>query len=79
MAEPIFLTAVNECVKKSINSLYVFPYFLNTGKHVQKDIPEMVDYISMIYPDLIVNQLSHFGAIGNIEDLILKSMIVPKA
>ena len=39
---PSFAEAVEILVKKGVKKISVLPYFLQAGRHVQKDIPEFV-------------------------------------
>lgn len=42
IATPSIFDTVNECVQKGINHIIVVPYFLAQGRHIQDDIPNLV-------------------------------------
>ena len=77
--EPAFLEFANptleDSVIKSINNncleVYVYPYFLNSGRHVTSDIPEEVDLLKEKYPKVTFTVLTHFGQSLKINEIIL--------
>lgn len=51
-AEPALHEAIKECVQGGAKRIIVHPYFLSSGMHVTKDIPEMIDEARKAYPDV---------------------------
>ncbi len=76
--EPCFLEisspSLSEVVKyvigNGVTRISVFPYFLNSGNHVLRDIPEIVDRLTQHYPDCTITLLPYFGTIEKIVELI---------
>ena len=48
IAAPSLTEAVQHVITKKAKTISIFPYFLNTGNHVRKDIPETVDRLTDI-------------------------------
>ncbi len=51
-AEPDIMKAVKECVAEGARRIIMYPYFLSSGIHVTKDIPEMIKEAEKMYPDV---------------------------
>ncbi len=49
-AEPDISTGIRECVEKGAKRVILHPYFLSSGMHVTKDIPEMIKDAQDEYP-----------------------------
>ena len=60
ITEPAFLEfatpSIEQSVKNSINlecfEIYIYPYFLNSGKHVTSDIPNTIKKLSLKYQNI---------------------------
>lgn len=51
-AEPDIMGAIKECVDGGVDRIILHPYFLYSGMHVTKDIPEMIKDAKSKYPDV---------------------------
>lgn len=51
-AEPDIMGAIKECVDGGVDRIIIHPYFLYSGMHVTKDIPEMIKDAKSKYPDV---------------------------
>lgn len=51
-AAPDISEAIKECVQNGARRIIVHPFFLTSGMHVTKDIPEMIEDAKGIYPDV---------------------------
>lgn len=49
LAEPTIEQAVDRCVRNGASSVVVAPYFLSKGRHIQDDIPALVEEASSKY------------------------------
>jgi precorrin-8X/cobalt-precorrin-8 methylmutase len=49
-AEPDISTGIRECVDNGAKKVILYPYFLTSGIHVTKDIPEMIKEAEREYP-----------------------------
>lgn len=50
-AEPEIADAIKECVHGGVKRIIIHPYFLSSGMHVTKDIPEIIKEAEEMYPD----------------------------
>lgn len=50
IAEPTIEQAVGKCVAAGARRVIIAPYFLSRGRHVQQDIPELVQAAAAAYP-----------------------------
>jgi precorrin-8X/cobalt-precorrin-8 methylmutase len=50
-AEPAIADAIKECVLSGAKRIIIHPYFLSSGMHVTKDIPEIIKEAKDMYPD----------------------------
>lgn len=79
LIEPAFLEfaapSLEDSVKKSIEEnlleIYIYPYFLNSGKHVTSDIPDTIKTLKIKYPQVDFTMLPHFGESKKINEIIL--------
>lgn len=49
-AEPDLMTMIKEHVKEGAVKIIIHPFFLSSGVHVTKDIPDMIDKARTLYP-----------------------------
>lgn len=50
MAEPTIQTAYDKCIQQGANLIICHPYFLLYGKHVQDDIPMLIEEAAKKHP-----------------------------
>lgn len=50
-AEPGIADAIKECIHSGAKRIIIHPYFLSSGMHVTKDIPEIIRKAKDMYPD----------------------------
>lgn len=50
-AEPGIADAIKECIHGGAKRIIIHPYFLSSGMHVTKDIPEIIRKAKDMYPD----------------------------
>lgn len=82
LVEPSFLEfatpSIEDSVKKSIDQnlleIYIYPYFLNSGKHVTSDIPNTIKTLEIKYPLVNFTMLPHFGESKKINEIILSDI-----
>lgn len=62
-AAPPALGAVVECLAQCrVAAIDVYPMFFNCGRHVSRDIPELVRVLRGQYPALPIKLLPYFGS-----------------
>ena len=52
LSEPSIATAFNECVKQGATQVVCYPYFLSPGRHVQEDIPQILNEAAAAHPGI---------------------------
>ena len=73
LAETLIPEGIKKCVDDGAKSVIVLPYFLNSGRHVIEDIPEIVEQSMQQYPDVDIKIAHHLGASELMMDLLISS------
>ncbi len=66
VASPSLPEAIDGLVADGILNINVIPYFLNSGNHVKRDIPGLIETAQQKYPDC---QFSMVPCIGTHKDM----------
>ncbi|MCW8831457.1 MAG: CbiX/SirB N-terminal domain-containing protein [Gammaproteobacteria bacterium] len=61
LAEPLIPDGLQKCIDDGASRVTVLPYFLNTGRHVAEDIPDIIDEFKR-NSSVEINLTSHLGA-----------------
>lgn len=69
LAEPSLDTAFKNCVEKGAKKIICHPFFLTKGRHVQEDIPFLLEKAASKYSNI---EYIMTEPTGNLEDQILK-------
>ena len=73
LAETLIPDGIKKCVDDGAKSIIVLPYFLNSGRHVVEDIPNIVDETRPNFPDVNIKVAQHLGASDMMMDLLISS------
>ena len=73
LADVLIPDGVKKCVDDGATSIIVLPYFLNSGRHVVEDVPEIVEQTRPLYPQVEIKIAPHLGASELMMDLLLSS------
>ena len=73
LAETLIPDGIKKCVDDGATSIIVLPYFLNSGRHVVEDIPNIVEETRPDYPEVDIKIAQHLGASGLMMDLLISS------
>jgi sirohydrochlorin ferrochelatase len=73
LADPLIPDGIKKCVDEGASSVVVLPYFLNSGRHVIEDIPEIVQQAAPSHPGVDIRIAPHLGASDLMMDLLLSS------
>lgn len=71
LAETLIPDGIKKCVDDGATSLIVLPYFLNSGRHVVEDVPEIVNVEKTKYPAIDIKIAEHLGASALMLDLLV--------
>lgn len=69
LADPLIPDGLQKCIDDGATSIIVLPYFLNTGRHVAKDIPDIIDEFRRS-TSVNIQIAPHLGASDKILDLL---------
>ncbi len=72
LIEPSLPQAIDISVKNGSSNITVLPYFLNSGNHVKRDIPEMIKIAIEKYPDCSFKVSTCIGMVDDMPKLILE-------
>lgn len=76
ICDPTLADAVEECIHRGAREITVYPFFLNSGNHVQRDIPEMIAKMNADWPHCRIRLLQHFGRSEDVAGLIANHVSV---
>lgn len=71
LATPSIQAVCEELISNNITKISFYPYFLNSGKHVGVDLPNIMNELKEINPTVDFELLEHFGKSNRISDIIL--------
>ena len=70
-SEISILDGIKLCIEKGATSIVVLPYFLNSGKHLMEDIPNIVKNAANRYPHIKIKIAPHIGSSNLITEVLL--------
>ncbi len=70
-ATPNLEAAATALIEKGATNIDVYPFFLNTGKHADKDIPELVAALNAKHPDCTLAVLDYLGKSEALVELVV--------
>ncbi len=73
LAETLIPDGIKKCVDDGATSIVVLPYFLNSGRHVVEDIPNIVEQSRSDYKGVDIKVAQHLGASELMMDLLISS------
>jgi sirohydrochlorin ferrochelatase len=71
---PSLEDSIKKCVDLKSHKICIYPYFLNSGKHVTFDIPNIVKELKTKYHKTIFLILPHFGKSKSVTNIILSDI-----
>lgn len=72
LAEPSLLQSIDDLINNGASKITVLPYFLNSGKHVTKNIPDIIETAIEKYPNCKISLSSIIGMSEDMPKLILE-------
>lgn len=70
-AEPSFEDGFQACINAGADEIVVLPYLLSVGRHVKKDIPELVKCKKDEHPEVTFKVAPYVGSAEGMLDLLL--------
>ena len=62
LVEPSIPTSYRKCIASGVSHIFCYPLFLSRGRHVQEDIPEIVQSVAESFPNVTYILLPHLGS-----------------
>lgn len=72
LASPTIADAINKCANAGAKHIIIAPYFLSRGRHIQEDIPRMVQEAAEEHPGISCRIAKPIGIDSLMADLIEK-------
>lgn len=69
---PDIMTAIGQSVENGATRIIAHPYFLSSGMHVTKDIPEIIAEARLAYPDLDLVYTEPLGVHDKLVDIVIE-------
>jgi len=69
-AEPSFEGAIVALATAGISDIRVFPYFLNSGRHVLVDVPKLIADATSRFPEVALTTLPHLGGLPGFMEMV---------
>ncbi len=73
LATPSIAEGITRCVNEGAKRVTILPYFLNSGRHVVSDIPEIVEGSRIQHPDVTIIVAPHVGVSTLMVELLIDS------
>lgn len=70
LTTPLIAQGIQRCIDAGASHITIFPYFLNSGRHVITDIPRQVDAATAQHPDVKIQIAPHLGAADSMTTMI---------
>ncbi len=72
LAEPNVRDIIEKLATDGAGSIYVIPYFLYSGNHVSRDIPEIIDEYREKYPNIKLKLGDYLGIDERLAELVME-------
>ena len=69
-ATPSLEEGILSCVEQGASEIVILPYFLASGNHVTRDIPEVVQKTQALHPQVKMTLKEHIGSASGMVTLI---------
>ena len=72
---PSLSEMITHLLEQSAKTITIYPYFLNSGTHVEQDIPAIIENFRDTNPDCRFTVMRHFGQTKEIVDMIADQIL----
>ena len=79
LADVLIPDGIEQCIADGARSITVLPYFLNSGRHVVEDIPNIINICMAQHPNINISLAPHLGASDLMVDLLISSAVNAKS
>ncbi len=74
LVPPFLPEMMEKMLDRDAQSIVIYPFFLNSGRHVDKDIPVIVDGFRERCPEREILVMRHFGGSDGVLDMIVDQL-----
>ncbi len=74
LVPPYLPELMETMLDRDAQSITIYPFFLNSGRHVDKDIPAIVDGFRERYPEREILVMRHFGGSDGVLEMIISQL-----
>lgn len=75
LADPLLADQLDALVSEGSKNIIVFPFFIGSGSHILRDIPELVEKARQQYPKVRFDLTRHLGGLDTVADLIASEVV----
>lgn len=73
LATPSIPEGIESCINDGATQVTILPYFLNSGRHVVEDVPDIVVEAKNRHPEVDIIVAPHLGASPLMVELLVES------
>ena len=79
LADKLIPESIEGCIADGATSITVLPYFLNSGRHVVEDIPNIINKCAALHPGISISLTPHLGDCELMVNLIMSHVCSDKS
>lgn len=70
LAEPSIPAGIEKLIQAGSTEIVILPYFLSAGRHIQEDVPGIVQSVQDKHPDIKLTIAPYLGEADKVIDLL---------
>ena len=75
LSDVLIPEGIEQCISEGATSITVLPYFLNSGRHVVEDIPNIINICMARHANINISLSPHLGASDLMVDLLISTAV----
>ncbi len=75
LSGPYLSDVIDGAATQGSTEISIFPYFLNSGVHVDRDLPKIISESQEKHPNVTITQLPYIGSHPSMATLIIDQVI----
>lgn len=77
IATPSLSEMIDHLIERDAEIIAIYPYFVNSGNHVEQDIPRIIEGFKSAHPNRRFVLMQHFGKSKEIANMIANQVLEP--